>query len=154
MFPIFIYTQICSTDRNVCCLFRLCSLVSNFLTKSNIKQVMKLQPMMQKTEILVYFVDTHRRIHMYKYSTLKILFALLACMVMRLCLIGSFTAASTPGPDTSLSTSKQKLSDTSRSYPHMDYSPFIRYLPTSVLLHTVEEKQEYKIRMIIIATTP
>ncbi|XP_044233309.1 androglobin isoform X2 [Thunnus albacares] len=36
------------------------------------------------------------------------------------------SAASRPGPDTSLSTSKQKLTDTSSSYPHMDYTPFIR----------------------------
>ncbi|XP_023262820.1 androglobin [Seriola lalandi dorsalis] len=35
-------------------------------------------------------------------------------------------AASRSGPNTSLSPSNQKLTDTSATYPHMDYMPFIR----------------------------
>ncbi|CAK6961915.1 LOW QUALITY PROTEIN: androglobin [Scomber scombrus] len=35
-------------------------------------------------------------------------------------------AATTPGPDPSLCTSEQKLSDTSQCHPHMDYTSFLR----------------------------
>lgn len=45
---------------------------------------------------------------------------------MRPFLIGSFTAASRSGPGISLIPSNDKLTDTSCSYPPMDYTPFIR----------------------------
>lgn len=142
-------------------LFRLYNLDSSFLTKANIKQVMKLLQITQKAESMVQYS------HTYIYCTYisgHFLFPLLVTysMVIRPFITGSFTAPSKSGPDTSLSPSNQKLTNTSSTYPHMDYMPFIRcsaaFSPflscffsffTSILLLTLLGQHEYKVRMMM-----
>ncbi len=97
------------------CPFRLYSLVSNFWTKSNTRQVMKLQHIS---------VLNSRYTHVFW----QFLFPFLVTysIVISHLLIGSFTAVSGSDPDTSLSPVNENLPDTSSACPSMDYTPFIR----------------------------
>lgn len=104
-----------------CCVFRLYSHVSSFLTPSNIQRVMKLRQMVQSTESLVqyymcYIYISILYVSVYFYCRIKV-------VANEALYNGPFTAVSRSGLDTCLS---EKLPDTSSACLHMDYTPFIR----------------------------